>query len=122
MTPGYSANFAETWPPLTGLPSVTQAYDGINPEFVVQESALVADAKTAMAAAKCAEAEAVRKFWGITLTTPYLNPFVRPGQRILVLDYLTRQNGVSWFIDHAQKKWNRAQGTWQMLLECTRGV
>lgn len=121
ITPGFSQGFAETWPPL-GVLSPTQAFDGIYPEFIVQESATVADADTALLAAKAAEAESVRKYWGITLRTPYLNPFVRAGQRILVKDFLTRQDGVSWFIDHIQKKWNRGAGTWEMVLECSRGV
>lgn len=121
VQPAFSQSFSKTWP-LPGHLSPTQAFDGINPEWTILESALIADSATAERSAKAAEAESVRKFWGCTFMTPYLNPRMRPGDRIRVQDYQTRQSGTVWFVDHLQKKWNRAGGTWEMRMECSRGV
>ncbi len=64
-------------------------------------------------------AEAKRKVWIAKFATPFLNPWIRPGQIIRVKDRYARQNWTRWVVERVQINKRGPHGSMQ--LECTRG-
>lgn len=100
--------------------AATVAAQGLNPEYKSIETEVIYDAPTALASVLAHVQESVRRAWRARFETPYLNPFLEPGQNISITDYKTRMDAVTWFVEKVIYHWQGRK--WSMVLECTRGV
>ena len=104
---------------LTADNTAHQAIYGVVPAPVIKD-AIVGDQAGGQASVDAYCAESTRKVWRATLTTPYLNPFVRPGHIVEVADYLTQQDSTRWIVEIVTLSWKGQ--SWSMTLELSRGL
>jgi hypothetical protein len=95
-----------------------QALYGIRRAGSINET-ILGDAAGAALSVQARLMESIRKVWRCSLVTPYLNPFVRPGDIIALKDKRRRQNWTRWVVELVVYVWTGR--TWNMKLECTRG-
>jgi hypothetical protein len=105
---------------LTAEDAALITWHGANPERRNIDDPAIFYEHDAQASIDAYKAENIRKVWGATFGTPYLNPFIQPGQIIEVVDYLTRQSAVRWFVEMVTFSWDGLR--WYMVLECTKGL
>lgn len=106
---------------LTVNDAATQAVYGVAQDFQDLEDPIIPTSAVAQDYADAVLSESVRHVYRALMRTPYLNPFVQPGQVVTVTDYLTGQDGVDWFVEAVTHNLD-AGGDWSMELELSRGL
>lgn len=88
---------------------------GERKEIRAIEMPLPVDAATCQAGLRALLEERVRRTWELPVRTPFANPKIRPGHRVLVQDWLNGINLV-WFVQRCRWLWSRGASD---LLEMT---
>lgn len=99
--------------------SAHQAVYGVNKASAISDP-IIADQDGAQKCADAYLAEATRKVYKGALRTPYLNPFVQPGQVIEVTDRDCNQSSTRWVVEKVTLSWSGAKTA--MELELSRGL
>jgi hypothetical protein len=103
----------------TGGDTALQSIYGIYPEGRPIEEPTLGDESGASLSLQAYVREAARRVWRASFETPYLNPFVEPGQVIEIVDYLTRQSATRWVVEQVVMLWRGRR--WSMRIDCARG-
>lgn len=96
-----------------------QSIYGVYPESKAIEEPVLGDEAGALLSLQAFVRENARRVWRCSFATPYLNPWIEPGQVIEVTDFETRQIKVRWVVELVVLVWSGR--TWSMRLECARG-
>lgn len=103
----------------TAESSAHQAVFGVNKAATISE-ATIGDQAGAELCVAAYLAESVRKVYKGVLKTPYLNPFVRPGQVVEITDRDCNQSSSLWVVESVSLAWSGAKTS--MELELSRGL
>ena len=114
-TPRYKVTFYGKKSNVTGIDSeykfsavdsVGIACLGLHQEYANIEDAIIPNASIAAQYASAMLKEATRKVLFATLETPFINPFIEPGDCISITDYELNFTNVKWIVEETEINFN----------------
>ena len=120
FTGGSDVSASDTIYSVVANNTIAQSEYGLNTEYTALTDPTIPTSLVCADYANCVCYDSVRKSFWCRVTTPYINPAMRPGDIVVLTDYSTNQSSLGWFVEQVDFIMQE-RDVWSMELILTKG-